>query len=459
MKKLILSIIATLSFGAVTDNTFRLTFQDLKFLDEHMGLVETSYLFNFNKLYTGLSVYSAVTGKRGGFFTGGVTAGIKYPLSAFSLDAGLFVGGGGGGHAPQGSGLMLKVYGGVLVPINNKYSFTFNINHITFKDGEIDSTQAAVGFDYNFKDLFFTKPYSGYGYFDVEKYYFEPIILEYIPINSNTTTGEKQKRFSVIGAEIGKYSSKNTFFFISTGGAFRGEADGYAEFLFGVGKKIKFLTLKASLGAGGGGEVDTKGGGIFRFEMDANIKNIEIGGGYMGAFGGIDAYFLKAGIKKEFNFATIGKKYLKIYPQKFKISLYSESYLPSSTIRKTGDSQRLDTLNVDIGYFLNKNFYAFVNAGSAYNGESGGYAIGMFGVGYEKGLFFAKAAIGAAGGGNVDVGGGLIAKAYGGIKYKNFTFGIGRIKAIDGRLNTTILDIGIDFDFYKGIVYTSKKLP
>jgi len=37
-------------------------------------------------------------------------------------------------------------------------------------------------------------------------------------------------------------------------------------------------------------------------------------------------------------------------------------------------------------------------------------------------------------------------------KYKNYFLSIGKIKAIKGRLNTTTLSFGIDFDFYKGIL-------
>lgn len=456
MKKVVIFLLTTLLFSYT--NTFRATFQNLKFLDEHMGMIETSYLFDFDNFYTGLSVYSAVTGKRGGFFTGGVTLGAKYPLNDLYLDTGLFVGGGGGGHAPQGSGLMVKIYGGVIKKISPSFALVANINHIKFKDGEIDSTQLAFGFDYYFKDLYFLTPPPKEGYFGIERVYFTPYVLEYIPTSSKTTTGEKQKRFTLIGAEIGKIKD-SFFYFLSTGGAFRGDSDGYAEFLFGIGKDLGYLKLKAALGAGGGGEVDTTGGAIYKLEAEKNISFLNLSAGYMGSFGGIKAYYLKAGVSKRFDFATLGKKLLKIKPAKFKFSLYSESYLPSSTIRKNGDSKRLDLLNMDLGYFITKNAYFYINAASAYNGGSGGYAVGMFGAGYEKGIFFAKAALGAAGGGNVDVGGGLIAKAYAGVRYKNFFAGIGRIKAIDGRLNTTILDFGVDFDFYKGIVYTSKKLP
>ncbi|WP_457561016.1 hypothetical protein [Caminibacter sp.] len=447
MKKGLIFLSSTLLFANITNNTFRVSFQNLKFQNEHIGLLETSYLFNFSHFYTGLSVYSAVTGKRGGFFTGGVTVGYKYPLSKAILDAGAFIGGGGGGHAPQGSGLMSKIYAGILFPYK-KYNFGMNINHIKFKDGSIDSTQLALVMDYNFKDVYLNSPEIIKGRYSLEKMIFKPYVSEYFPFDSKTTTGKKQKRFSLIGAEIIKQNN-GYFTFLNAAGAFRGESDGYAEYLLGFGKNLKFITLKASIGAAGGGEVDTKGGFVYKIEAEKNIKLLSFSAGFFNAPGGIKAYTLKGGIYKKFNLISTGDEYITYKPKKFEISLYSESYLPSSTIRKDRTSKRLDVLNVDIGVYSYNNIEYLINAGAAYNGGSGGYAVGMFGVKYSKKYWFLSGYIGAGGGGRIDVGGGMLAKIKAGIQYKHFFVSIGRIKAIDGRLNTTTLSAGIKYDFYK----------
>lgn len=447
MKKGIFLLAASLLWASVTDNTFRLSYQNLKFQNEHMGLLETSYLFNFGRFYTGLSVYSAVTGKRGGFFTGGVTLGYKLPVQKLYIDSGVFIGGGGGGHAPQGSGLMTKIYAGLLFPYH-RYNLGININHVKFKDGEIDSTQLGFIVDYNFKDIYLNSPKTVFGKYSLNHYIFRPYVSEYIPFDSKTTTGKKQKRFSLIGAEIIQ-KKENYFTFLNAAGAFHGDSDGYAEFLMGIGKNFKFLTVKTSLGAAGGGEVDTRGGFVYKIEAEKNIGFLNLSGGFFNAPGGIKAYTLKAGINQKFSLITTGKKYITYKPKKFEISIYSESYLPSSTIRKNGDSKRLDVLNVDIGVYKHKNIAYLVNAGAAYNGGSGGYAIGMFGVKYARKYWFLSAYAGAGGGGRVDVGGGLIAKIKAGVSYKNLFASIGRIKAINGKLNTTTLSVGLKYDFYK----------
>ena len=56
-------------------------------------------------LFGGITLYGAASGRRGGFFTGGYTLGVKYQLANnWILDAGGYVGAGGGGAAAQGGG-------------------------------------------------------------------------------------------------------------------------------------------------------------------------------------------------------------------------------------------------------------------------------------------------------------------------------------------------------------------
>ncbi len=448
MKKLIAALsLFNLLYAKVTDNTLRVSFQNLKFQNEHMGLLETSYLFNFSHFYTGLSIYSAVTGKRGGFFTGGFTAGYKLNISKTVWDSGIFIGGGGGGHAPQGSGLMTKIYTGVLIPYKN-HDYGLNVSHIKFKDGSINSTQIGFVYDYNYKDVYLNSYKTVFGNFDEIRYVFTPFINRYFVFSSQTTTHKKQDDFYTVGAEIKKYSDRY-FTFIEAAGAFSGKSDGYAEFMGGIGENFKYITLKLSAGAAGGGEVDTKGGFVYKIEAEKNIGMIDFSAGFFNAPGGVKAYTLKAGISRRFSLITYGNKQIFYTPKKFSISVYSESYLPSDTIRKDSDSKKLDVMNVDIGIYQNKNIEYLINAGSAYNGGSGGYAIGMFGIKYSKNIFYTSLYLGSAGGGRVDVGGGLIAKITAGINYRHLTLGIGRIKAFSGRLDTTTLCAGVYYNFYK----------
>ena len=68
---------------------------------ETMGLAGMGLLFDLernrmSRWYGGLSVYGAIDGQRGGFFTGGLSSGLTVPITAgIAADAGLFIGGGG----------------------------------------------------------------------------------------------------------------------------------------------------------------------------------------------------------------------------------------------------------------------------------------------------------------------------------------------------------------------------
>lgn len=104
----ILLYISTLSGVELTKKALRASFETVEISpEEDLGLLGTSYLIEPNEnFYYGLGVYSAVTGKRGGFFVGGATVGYKYELyKNLYLDSGVFFGGGGGGSAPQGGGV------------------------------------------------------------------------------------------------------------------------------------------------------------------------------------------------------------------------------------------------------------------------------------------------------------------------------------------------------------------
>ena len=88
------------------DRTLRFSFEEIDMPDagEKMGLYSIGAYDQLNSwLYGGITLYGAATGRRGGFFTGGYSLGIEHHLSDnWILDAGSYVGAGGGGAAAQG---------------------------------------------------------------------------------------------------------------------------------------------------------------------------------------------------------------------------------------------------------------------------------------------------------------------------------------------------------------------
>ena len=87
MKKFLLAILLTAMSLIASDlfiqkGHYSITYDSMHLpSNEQLGLLGTNYLYDFGNAYMGLGIYSAVSGHRGGFFTGGVEAGYTYPLS------------------------------------------------------------------------------------------------------------------------------------------------------------------------------------------------------------------------------------------------------------------------------------------------------------------------------------------------------------------------------------------
>jgi len=195
---------------------------------------------------------------------------------------------------------MLKVYSGILYPYKN-YNIGFNINHIKFKDGKINSTQIGFIVDYNYKDVYFTKiPQKLSGTYGIEKVSFSPFILEYFPINSQTTTEIKQKRFTIIGAEISK-DYENYFTYISAGGAFKRDSGGYAVGMFGGELKYNNIFIRGSIGAAGGGSINVDGGMITKIETGLKYKKFFVSFGKIKALNGrLNTAIISIGLNFDF---------------------------------------------------------------------------------------------------------------------------------------------------------------
>ena len=436
MKKFLILILAINLFADVVNNEIRFSFTNIKFNKEHLGLLESSYLFDFNNFYGGIGVYSAVSGKRGGFFVGGIDVGIDYPISSFHLTGGLFLGGGGGGSAPQGGGLMSRIYAAL------KYkNFGIGVNKIKFLNGDINSNAFFIVYDTKFEDYyFFTLPKSIKG--KIKTITFSPFYKHYYPLNSKTTEGKKQLSFGVVGAEIDFDDN-----LLEVGGALRGESDGYAEIYFGRKKEFKFFKLKGFIGASGGGKVDTYGGFGIKGSIESNFKYFNIETGFIKSAGSFKAYFFKGSFDKKFNLIIPGREKIENFiPKKFEFKLYNERYLKA--VDKSGRSYVLDNLTIDINYFINSYLFCGISASAAVDGNSGGYATGMWNAGVSYKNIFAQISLGAAGGGGVDVGGGMVSKIETGYNFRHFFVSVGKIKSM-GKLDSTYINFGYRLKFYK----------
>ncbi|WP_299120996.1 hypothetical protein [uncultured Tenacibaculum sp.] len=449
--------------------------------EENMDFTGLHYNLKLNDWsYAGLGFYGAVGGIRGGFFTLGINAGIQQKITKnLFLDTGFHFGGGGGAGAPDGGGAF------ILPHLNLGYDFkyfsaTAGYSYINFFDkGNINSSQFNVAvqiplsFDFtNFKEREQSFSIENLTNTSWNQKRNRASLLVHLNNLSVTKGNLKGKTIRLAGFEFNSYLNDNIFFFVKADGAYHGIKAGYMDILLGAGyhfsmnKNRTNILAKFGIGAGGGGGVDTKGGFLIYPDISIEQKlfnNVygSINKGFLmspdGHFTsstlgfGLKYYIDKDGIKSEENSFSTAK--LKGLETIIKHDIYINA------ARDTGINQDMHQISLQVNFFFNKYFYGAGQTSFANFGDAGAYAEGIVGLGVQSNTFFnnttsvfLQALAGAAGGGGISTGQGLIVKPSAGINYKltdklNLRAGLGYVKARGGNLSSSYLNFGISYNF------------
>jgi len=225
------------------------------------------------------------------------------------------------------------------------------------------------------------------------------------------------------------------------------------------------LHLGASLAAGGagGGQVDTGGGLVAKarvgldYDLTPSLK-LGLEGGRIESAGSFGANFYGLSLGYRVGELTAGERGSEdpdirgVRLAKWRLAGAHQTYLAAA--RKNGSDQDLSLVGLKIEKLLTDSFYLTGQAHGAYTGDAGGYAVGLIGAGWEIPLredgrlsFNAEFALGASGGGGVDVGGGAIIQPQLGLSWHfndRFAarFEAGRVKALDGKLDSNLVGLG-----------------
>lgn len=452
--------------------------------EPNMGWSGLHYNLSFGDFYTGLGIYGSLTGQRGGFFTLGLNAGFKTPLSdLLFMDTGLHFGGGGGAGAPDGGGAFILPHADLGFQFR-PFSLTLGYSYINFIDnGQIESHQLHFGmqiplnFDYatfdhldkkytsaDLKNTSWDKPSRRFSFM---------LHLNNLNVSENSTIAKVSSSgdttIRLVGLEIDAYLDKNWFVFFKADGAYSGIPAGYMDIFLGGGYHFSFnnnttnLLTKFGMGAGGGGGVDSQGG--FMIYPDLSLEQrlfddmyISINTGFMLT---PDSHFSSStyglGLKYYANFNGIETK-TKSRSAKFKgfeAILKQEVYLDAQ--RTSNPTEDLHQISFQLNYFLNKTFYLAGQTSFANFGNAGAYAEGIAGLGLQSpALFgntlqvFGQVLAGGAGGGNISTGQGFILKPAAGINLKlsptlSLRSSVGYTKALGGELASVFGNIGLSY--------------
>ena len=443
-------------------------------------------------LYLTINSYSAIVGRRPGFITFGTGVGYLQPLfqSPFSIDAGLFVGGGGGGGAQDGGGLITR--GHLNLSYTMKHlSVTGGYSRLDFPNGAMGSNNFNVGL--TFSSLFRTvRRASHYSMADdsvdqLDKRSSFRVQLtgqNYILFAGNPTFQSmilpRGGEVSLVGIEVDHFFYNKWYAALKLHGAVAGGIDGYMSYLVGVGYEqelgIDRLTFDTQLLAGpsGGGNIASGGGGIVQGSVGirarlGNTFGVKLAIGQTITPGGqFNGTLLELGLSQNFRFLSTANDHVRTayrlmtYDRlsEFDFELVNRTYYSSpELVDKNG--QPYDRAFNLLGFLISKKIHHHIDllgaSNWAYQGSYGAYAEGLLGLGYQyewtpSWKFRALVLGGAAGGGGIDLGSGLVFQ-YGArlVHHINhnwgFTVGAGQMRGVKGNFKPIYTDIGIAYRF------------
>jgi len=125
--------------------------------------------------------------------------------------------------------------------------------------------------------------------------------------------------------------------------------------------------------------------------------------------------------------------------------------------RRDGSERSLRNVVLKVNRYVSESLYITGQARSAYEGDAGGYTVGLIGVGWQSprwrgmstGVEFV---VGAGGGGGVDSGGGALIEPNAFVAFDlgsdwSARLGAGYIKGSDGRLSSPMWELSLAYSF------------
>lgn len=422
--------------------------------------------------YLGNSVYSAAFGTGGGLFVGGFETGMWIPVHPrASLQAGLFIGGGGGASQVKGDGLMLRTHASLALEIANGWMFNPGISYISVSGSPISTAALSLGITRSLSLALHEgsghQPQTDNSAFRVTA--FKPVYRFYQTRNSEKRgrRGRPLDDMHTIGAEI-TFSSTDWYeIFIQTHGVVAGDAEGYADWFVGYRLfwNLNPFRLSASLGTGsaGGGDVDTGGGQVYMagagLALPAwNKFALEFEGMVVRSFNG------------RFRTFAPGARLVRYLNDPFRpdsdvsyrwaVHTGLVLHLPNTGYRKSGDRRGplVYMIEAALDLMLTEQLYVTGRGYTSFIGDAGGYQIGLLGPGIIVPLandwrFKAEVYIGAGGGAGVDTQGGLLTGARAEIglpvwQSLHLVAGAGTLHPVLGRgMNPLTLHAGLSIPF------------
>ncbi len=470
-------------------NRIQLSYETVKASSESdLGFVGIGFEFaawhqNKSSLYLGINSYSAVVGNRPGLITLGLSGAYQYfllPNKKLSAEIGGFIGGGGGGGADDGGGLIIRPYVSLekkIGPLGIRFGYSF----LDFPTGSITGNQFNIGFTLNGTTFLKSRKDTSTNSF-ATKLAFQKLRIgltttQYFNFKEGSfeSGSSNNRKLTLVGIQVERNFSKHAYGIFKINGALDGGGDGYMSILLGAGGKLPIIPnllnieSRVLIGPSGGGGVLSGGGATMQTEAGLTLKRKEyylkfMYGKTFAPWGNLNAKHIEL---------TLGKSIERIFPKlpknkstftvpkenlienQLSFSTYNRTYFSPKATDKGGRlyNESFNLIGFEIEKFIAKKIS--VNGGTvwAYEGDYGAYAEGLIGVAYRQSILHNlfnlnfKVQFGAAGGGGIDIGSGLIFQYNAGIEKKigkrsSIFANFGKYQPLKGNFDPLSLDIG-----------------
>ena len=457
-----------------------------------MGFVGLNYNFTLNDwLYAGAGFHTAITGDQGGLFTLGVTLGAQKQLyKNLYLDANIHFGGGGGYRSlVDGGGILFSNIG--LKYKNDKYALGLQYGNMNFFTGiqKGDNISAFIEIPTTLRYSSYKNAQKSYTVNDTSRddFWKEPAVKSvqqitfdyFFPRGNSRTDASTNPSYqqidhtlSILGFEYQRYLTSNTFVYAHVDAMYGGLTAGFMDLFFGLGKNFietKYVNFFGKFGIGAaGGRIYPEGGLTIYPNAGFDIKitdhfGISAHGGYHKAIGGVASFeALTAGFSLKYYGLSGGtydpfsnEKVSTINTKGISIGVQNQTYFD---VAKFGiPNSDLQLIALKLLFDINHRYYFVGEASFAYEGKSGGYAHGMFGLGIRSNKFlndkvslFFEATGGVAGGGRVDSGEGIFVRPTAGFNYHIndelfLNASAGQMYSPFGNVNSSNINIGLTY--------------
>ncbi len=464
----------------VNQGTVRLMYETLSLpAHEKIGWVGGTFLYNITDHWSiGPAAFGALSGNRGGFIVIGATLDGEIELSKMvSLNSGFSFGGGGGkgGYLLTGGGAMFRPYTELNWHLGSAGDLGLGISYVDFLNGKIHSTQPYLTYHYPF-DIVMTPGWSGNWLnksrnIDINRDFSIYYRRYYIPAGvMSTNTTAQYPELDVLGAAWNYYINQHRYLNLALAGALGGQSSGYMQVLAGPGYRFNLTqntVLQASITAGpaGGGGVDTGGGLLVESTLAAQQYlsqrlYLGINGGYTQApFGSYRAQSLGAAIGYGYDAPEINDNICEYQPHYLRARLAQQTYIQASdNWRAHHANESVQVFGPQLDYFFAEPFYLTGQGLGAYAGNAGAYMAGLVGAGIMQSVWNSpwfidsEALVGAAGGGGLSVGSGLVLQANMGLGYQ-FNQSLSAMtyysymSAVSGSFAANVLGFGLGYNF------------